>query len=264
MSPAEVKYQELLQYIKGLKKLAVAFSGGVDSTFLVYAAKEALGRKVLALTVDTEYVPDWEVSEAATWIKTTRVQHVIISVETPESIRENPADRCYFCKQQLFGVLLAEAERWGFRNLAEGTNKDDEGHYRPGMKAIDELGILSPLRAVGLTKEEIRELSKQFGLPTWNKPANACLLTRIPYNTTITGEELRRIESGEQFLFGNGFEGARLRSHGEIARIELQAGQFERLQDEDIRKKILEGLQSVGYRHVSVDLAGYRMGSYDR
>ena len=260
---AEEKYRELLKHLKGLGKLAVAFSGGVDSTFLVHAAREALGRKVLALTVNTDYIPDWEVSEAATWVKKAKIKHVVINVETPESIRENPKDRCYFCKQQLFGILLAEAEKRGYRKLAEGTNKDDEGHYRPGMKAIDELGILSPLREVGMTKGEIRELSKKFALPTWNKPAYACLLTRIPYDTQITREELQRIEEGELFLFNAGFEGARLRSHGELARIELQPGQFDRLQDQDLRNKVAEGIRKAGYRHVCVDLEWYRMGSFD-
>lgn len=257
------KYKELIQLLERWGKVAIAFSGGVDSTFLVFAARQALGDKVVAFTVNTPYVPDWEVAEAATWIKQIGVEHVIVETKIPENIKNNPPNRCYLCKKQLFTLLKSEAHKRGISYMLEGTNKDDEGDYRPGMKALEELGVLSPLRAVGMTKTEIRQVSKTFRLPTWNKPAYACLLTRIPYDTKISKDELIRIEKGELYLFQLGFEGARLRSHGNLARLELQQGQFELLNDDRMKTMIIEKMKSIGYQFICIDLEGYRMGSYN-
>jgi len=258
------KYNSLLEYLKDLGEVAIAFSGGVDSTFLVYAAREALGDKVLAYTVQSPYIPKWEIAEAREWISGIRVNHEIIEVAIPENIIDNPPDRCYLCKKQIFSLLRDEMQKQGIPYLLEGTNKDDEGDYRPGMKALAELDVLSPLRAVGFTKKEIRMVSRELGLPTWNKPAYACLLTRIPYDTKITPGELDRIEQGERNLFRLGFEGVRLRSHGNLARIEAQQEHFDQLNDIQMRRKITELLKSLGYTFVCVDLEGYRMGSYNQ
>jgi len=259
----EQKYNELTSHLRKLERVAIAFSGGVDSTFLVYAAQEALGKDVIAFTLNSPYIPQWEVDEASEWIQGIGVQHEVINVGIPENIRNNPSDRCYLCKKQIFSLLKEEIKKHDIPWLLEGTNKDDEGDYRPGMKALDELEVLSPLRAVGFTKAEIRQASKKFDLPTWNKPAYACLLTRIPYDTTITETELRRIEAGEKQLFALGFEGARLRSHDTLARIELQQHQFEKMIDEETRQLIVGKLKNVGYQFVCIDLLGYRMGSYN-
>ena len=260
----EEKYKELINNLRKLGKVAIAFSGGVDSTFLVYAAREALGNNVIAFTVNSPYIPQWEVDEAREWIQSIGVDHEVIGVDIPENIKNNPSDRCYLCKKQIFSLLISEMKKHNINYLLEGTNKDDEGDYRPGMKALDELKVLSPLRQVGFAKEEIRQMSKKHGLPTWNKPAYACLLTRIPYDTTITEEELRRIEAGEKKLFALGFEGARLRSHGNVARVELQQHHFETIMEGETKQLVVEKLKSVGYQFVCVDLEGYRMGSYNQ
>ena len=261
-SPDE-KYQHLISFLQGLKKVAIAFSGGVDSTFLVYACKEALGDHAIAFTVNTPYIPGWEIEEARELVLKLNIKHQIIEADIPDNIKHNPSDRCYLCKTQIFTMLKSEAKKRDIHFLVEGTNKDDEGDYRPGMKALDELNVLSPLREVRLNKKEIRQLSKKFNLPTWNKPSNACLLTRFPYETIITQEELTRVEEGERHLSGLGFSGARLRSHGTLARIELQAEQFSMLEEEGIKNHIIEKIKSVGYEFVCIDLEGYKMGSYD-
>jgi uncharacterized protein len=262
-SEIDKKYNNLLKYLRNLDRVAIAFSGGVDSTFLVFAAQEALADNVIAYTVNSPYIPNWEVSEASEWIQQMGIEHAVISAGIPDNILNNPEDRCYLCKKQIFSMLIAEMEKQGIKYLLEGTNKDDEGEYRPGMRALEELKVLSPLREVGLTKSEIRQLSKSFNLPTWDKPSYACLLTRIPYDTLITHEELQRIEEGEVFLFDHGLKGARLRSHGTIARIELQQEQFKIIQDKEIKELIVDKLKSIGYLFVCVDLQGYRTGSYD-
>jgi uncharacterized protein len=260
----EKKYKNLIRFLGRLNKVAIAFSGGVDSTFLVAAAKQALGENLVAFTVDAPYIPDWEIKEAKDWIKQTGVKHEIIKAEIPENIINNPSNRCYLCKKQIFTNLKSEAKKLGIQFLLEGTNKDDEGNYRPGKKALEELEVLSPLREVGLTKKEIRQLSKESHLPTWNKPAYACLLTRIPYSTTVTKEELARIEKGEVYLFQLGYKGARLRSHGNIARIEFQQEHMNDLSDEKLRREIIKKIKSVGYQFICADIEGYRMGSFDQ
>jgi len=258
------KYSELTKFLKGLQKVAVAFSGGVDSTFLLSAASKALGANVMAFTFNSPYIPNWEVEEAKEITKRLGIKHVIIKTGVPESIKDNPPERCYLCKKLLFETLKQEAKKYGIDTIVEGTNSDDLKDYRPGMKALDELKIVSPLREASLTKNEIRELSKKFNLPTWNKPAYACLMTRIPYNTHITTEELTRIEEGEKHLFKIGMQGARLRSHGDLARIEFRDDQINMISDKDTRDKIVKKLKSIGYHYVCIDLEGYRMGSFNK
>lgn len=260
----DIKYNKLISYLKELGEVAIAFSGGVDSTFLVYAAHEALGDKVLALTLNSPYIPNWEVDEAIEWANDLGIRHEVISISIPDNIRNNPSDRCYLCKKQIFSLLKSEMAQRDIAFLLEGTNKDDEGDYRPGMKALEELNVLSPLREVGYTKEEIRQASKEMNLPTWDKPAYACLLTRIPYDTPITPDELKRIEAGEVSLNQLGYAGARLRSHGRVARIELQPGQFAMINEPSNRELLSLKIKEAGYDFVCIDLDGYRMGSYNK
>lgn len=260
----QIRHKNLIRLLGKFEKVAIAFSGGVDSTFLLAVAQQALGENIVAYTVNAPYIPDWEINEATDWVRQNGIKYEIIRTDMPENIINNPSIRCYLCKKRIFSILKSEAEQHGIQYLLDGTNKDDEGEYRPGIQALEELGVLSPLREVGLTKNDIRQLSKELQLPTWNKPAYACLLTRIPYNTAITNEELTRIEKGEMYLFQMGFKGARLRSHGHIARIEFQYEHFSVLNDDVLRGQIANKIKSVGYQFVCIDIEGYRMGNYDR
>lgn len=260
---AKEKYRKLIEQLQSMKKVAIAFSGGVDSTFLLMAARQVLQDDVLAVTINAPYVPDWEIEEASKFISENGIQHSIIKVEIPEFIQNNPPDRCYLCKKHLFTMIIQEASDFGISYVLDGTNKDDEGDYRPGMIALKELGVHSPLQEVGLTKEEIRMLSKEMSLPTWSKPAYACLLTRIPHNTEIQTNELRRIEEGEKFLFSIGLAGARLRSHNDLARIEIQQEKFKLLINSELRNNLIEKLKALGYKYISLDLEGYKRGSFN-
>lgn len=255
------QYQHLLSMLGAMKGALVAFSGGVDSVFLVQSARKALCERVLAVTFVTPYTPRADIDDARSLARAMRVHHKILERPIPEAITTNPPDRCYRCKQYLFGALRGIAEEKGLEYVLDGSNKDDLDDYRPGMRAIRELGVQSPLLDAGLGKQDIRDLSRAQGLPTWNKPAGACLLTRIPHNTSVTEEELHRIDQGEYFLQGLGFPAVRLRSHGSLARIELPPESIDACLEPLIRKEIDTRLKEFGYSHVTVDLAGYRMGS---
>lgn len=257
----EQLYSRLQSRLRELGKIAVAFSGGVDSTFLVAAAKDTLGDNVLALTVDASYMPRWEITEAVEFTRAAGIRHCIVQVPFPEDIRDNPPDRCYLCKKQVFTTLLARAREEGFTHLADGTNSDDTGDYRPGLRALAELNVLSPLKEAGLTKQNIRGLSREMGLPTWDKPAYACLLTRIPYDTHVSPEELVRIEQAESVLRDLGFDLVRVRSHGSLARIEVEPSSRQALLDESVSARVTTALHDLGYLYVTVDLTGYRTGS---
>lgn len=242
----------------------MAFSGGVDSTLLLAAALEALSpENVLAVTLHAPYTPRFEVREAGKAARTMGARHEVIEIPFPEAIRDNPPDRCYRCKRLLFGRLLERGAADGLVCVLDGTNVDDLGDHRPGLQAVRELGVLSPLLAIGLTKADVRRLSRDVGLPTWDKPAGACLLTRLPHGESVTAAALRRIEAGEDFLREIGFAGARLRSHGELARIEVAPERIAALVAADREHGIDATLKKLGYRHVTVDLAGYRMGSFN-
>ncbi|MFP5259873.1 MAG: ATP-dependent sacrificial sulfur transferase LarE [Acidobacteriota bacterium] len=255
------KYRSLLASLADRKQAVLAFSGGVDSSFLLHAAGQALGQGLLAVTLDTPYAPRAEIEAAKAMARSLGLRHRVLPVPIPEAIGDNPPERCYLCKKTLFRLLLDLAAGEGIACVLDGTNLDDLGDYRPGRRALIELGIESPLLEAGLTKADIRALSREQGLPTWDTPAGACLLTRIPHGVRVTETELARVDAAETWLRNIGFPAVRLRSHGELARIEVPREQVAALVAADRRHGIVARLTALGYRHVAVDLAGYRMGS---
>ena len=265
-SGLQEKYNKLLEILKGYGSVAVAFSSGVDSTFLLHAAKEALGDKAVAYTATSCFMPGRESIEAKEFCVRLGVKHTLVEVDelAIPGVAQNPKDRCYLCKKALFQGFKDMAAKEGICAVAEGSNVDDEGDYRPGLKAIAELGIKSPLREAGLTKQEIRDLSKEFDLPTWNKPSFACLASRIPYGEVITGDKLRMIDEAEQFLLDKGFKQFRVRAHGDgavLARIELLPEDIEKAMEPWLRDEIDKKLREAGFSYVALDLKGYRTGS---
>lgn len=260
----EAAYARLLDAIRPLRGGLVAFSGGVDSSLLLRAALDALPReRVLAVTLAAPYTPDDEVRAARTIAQTLGARHEVLSVAFPEVLRDNPPDRCYRCKRLLFGLLADKAAQTGLVHLLDGTNADDLGAYRPGLRAVRELGVASPLAAAGLTKALVRALARKHALPNWDAPAGACLLTRLPHGERVEEAVLRRIEAGENVLREAGFPEARLRSHGTLARIEVAPERIAALVAAAGAKGLDAALKRCGYRHVAVDLAGYRSGSFD-
>lgn len=255
------KYNKLVKYLKNLGSAAVAFSGGVDSTFLLAAAREALSDKVVAFTVKSPYIPDWEIQEARQLADKLNAKHMVTETEIDDSIKHNPENRCYLCKKLIFTRLISEARKLNINYVIEGTNSDDTKDFRPGIKALRELNIKSPLLENKITKEDIRYFSRLLNLETWDKPAYACLLTRIPYNTRIRNDELRRVEHAEVFLMALGFKGVRVRSHDKLARIELNKEQITDIFQDSIRDKITNKFREIGYKYITVDIEGYRTGS---
>ncbi len=245
-------------------RVLVAFSGGVDSTLLLKTAQDTLGEKnVLAVTALSPLYPVRELEEAKRLGEILRVQHRFIEsneMEVP-GFSENPPNRCYYCKNQLFSELLEIAQKEGIPFVVEGSTLDDEQDYRPGRIAIQELGIRSPLKEAGLTKSEVRQLSKELGLSTWDKPSFACLASRFPYGRKITEEGLRMVGEAEDFLIGLGFKQVRVRHYGDLARIEIYPEEMERLMDKAIREDVVKRLKALGYKFVTLDLQGYRTGS---
>jgi len=258
------KLERLEEYLTNLEKLAVAFSGGVDSTFLLKVAHMILGDNVVAITVNGAIHPGWEIESSKEIASRIGVRQILLDMDIfkNENIVTNPPDRCYHCKMAIFSMIKKTAKSYGIDNVADGSNIDDAGDYRPGMRALKELGILSPLRDAGLGKEEIRILSKELGLPTWDKPALSCLATRIPYNTRITEETLSMIEAGEDFLRGLGFSQIRLRHLGNLAKIEVPPEDMMRLLG--LREMVVKKLREIGYTYITMDMEGYNMGSMNR
>ena len=264
MIEADRKYEELIEYLKELGSVAVAFSSGVDSTFLLYAAKEALGvDKVMAITAQSCSFPKRELNEAVAYCKDSGIRHEICQSEELdiEGFRDNPVNRCYMCKHELFEKIWDIARANGIEYVAEGSNMDDEGDYRPGLQAVKELDVKSPLRAVGLYKAEIRELSKKYGLPTWDKQSFACLSSRFVYGETISEEKLNMVDKAEQLLLDMGFRQVRVRIHGNIARIEVEPDEITRIAEQKNREKIAAAFKEYGFAYVTLDLMGYRTGS---
>jgi len=243
--------------------LAVAYSGGVDSTFLLKVAHDVLDAKVMAVTARSSTYPEREFREATDFARKIGVRHsVIVSEELDiEGFSDNPVDRCYFCKRELFTKILDVARQNGLKYVADGSNIDDLGDYRPGMKAVMELGVVCPLKEAGMGKNDIRILSKEMNLPTWDKPAFACLSSRFPYGQKITREKLEVIDKMEQFLMDQGFRQVRVRHHGDIARIEVSAEERLKFFDIDLMDRIHEKFRQFGFAYVALDLKGYRTGS---
>ncbi len=263
MEPAERNFEKLQTALKQLGKVAVAFSSGVDSSFLLKVAHAVLGDNAAAITVRHLAFPQRELEEARAFCRSLGVRLIETEVDvlSVDGFAENPPRRCYLCKKAVFKTIKAAAEANGFPFVAEGSNVDDEGDFRPGMRAIKELGVKSPLREAWLTKKQIRALSKAQGLSTWDKPSYACLATRIPYGEPITPKKLKMIEIAEQTLFDLGFRQCRVRHHGETARIEIEDADFSRIVLPEIRTQINEKLRACGFSFVSLDLFPYRTGS---
>ncbi len=261
MDELHQKLENLKSYLKDLGSVAVAFSSGVDSTFLLKVAHDVLGEKAIAVTARASSFPKREMQEAGEFCATFGIRHIAFDINVLQipGFSENPQNRCYICKTQIFKAIKAHAETCGIANICEGSNIDDLGDYRPGLKAIDELGILSPLRAANLTKTVIRELSRELNLSTWNKPSFACLASRFPYGETISSEKLLMVDRAEQFLMDLGFKQFRVRIHGATARIEVIPDDFEKLLAH--REQIVAEFKQIGFTYVSMDLQGYRTGS---
>lgn len=263
MESLNQKYSKLIELLKELRHVAVAFSGGVDSTFLLYAAKEALGPNVLAVTARSYSFPQRELSEATEYARVNEIEHLIVDSEELDidGFSTNPKNRCYLCKTELFTKIREIANDRGIHAILEASNSDDNGDYRPGLIAVKELGIYSPLRQIGFTKSEIRELSKIKGLPTWNKPSFACLSSRFPYGESITAERLQMIDKAEQLLLDIGIQQVRVRFHEKLARIETDEAGFSILLNQEVRNKVYQEFRRIGFIYVSLDLMGYRTGS---
>jgi uncharacterized protein len=261
---SDEKFERLCQKIESYGKMVVAFSGGVDSTFLIKVATLLVGDSAIALTVRSPYIANWEIMEAMELSKQHHFSHHFIEVGIPSVIADNPIDRCYLCKGKIFSTIKAYAAEQGIQVVADGTNVDDTKDYRPGMKALSELEIQSPLMECEITKDEIRAWSKELGLETWDKPPYACLLTRLPYGTTIDVNDLRMIEASEAYLIKKGIRAVRVRKQGGLARIEIERNELHKIFDLTVMSDIATHLKGLGFEQVTLDMEGYVMGSFNK
>jgi uncharacterized protein len=259
----QVKYEKLREILKEMGRVVIAFSGGVDSSLLLRTAHDVLGENVLAVIAGSEVYPEREVEEALDLAAkmNVRFRHITTHELDNPDFYDNPPRRCYFCKSELFSLIKEIGKEAGFDCVLDGANADDVMDFRPGSQAAAELGVRSPLKEAGLTKNEIREISRILNLPTWNKPSMACLASRFPYHRRIDRRSLKQVGQAEDFLRNKGFTQLRVRFHGDTARIELAQEEISRLFDVVLRKEIVEAFKSFGFSYVSLDLEGYRTGS---
>jgi uncharacterized protein len=265
MPTLEEKYRCLVDLIAARQSVAVAFSGGVDSSFLCRVAKDVLGDKAIAITIVSPMLPKSEIDCATAVSRQVGINHIFVEEgEIEEDVAANPRERCYFCKKREFGRIIEAARERGIDTVLDGSNVDDLGDFRPGLKALEELHVFSPLREAGMTKADIRALSRRFDLPTWDKPAFACLASRIPYGERIDREKLNRIEQAEDYLRSLGFRQFRVRSHGDIARIEAARDERRRFFDEKVLDEVSQTLKTFGFLYVAFELEGYVMGNMNK
>ncbi len=256
----EYRHGALIEHLEALGAAAVAFSGGADSTLLLALLRQQLGSgQVIALTAVTPYMVRQEISDAVALTSRLDVRHELVEMPMAEGMEVNPTDRCYRCKRAMYSHLLQSAAEHGFAHLVDGSNTDDADEQRPGLRALRELGIRSPFIELGIDKATVRQIAREMDLPTWYKPTNACLLTRLGFNVRFSMDQLQRIEEAERFLLELGYTWVRVRCHGDVARIEVAPVQRERLLTD--ASTVIAGIQRFGFRYVTMDLAGYQTGS---